>query len=349
MKNYTLLEYGCEDSREFRDANGSQQSTESAERKSLDPELLLPLSLNETLIGIMSLGAKQSEEPFSRTDIRLLDSVAAQTGLALENGRLTAAITAEVAAREKHKRELEIARDVQERLFPQEYPPVSGLDYAGACRPALGVGGDYYDFILLTPSRIGIAVGDVSGKGIPAALLMATLRAFLRGQTIHRSEAGQTDLTHVMANLNRLVFESSAANRYATFFYGELDAVSGVLTYVNGGHNPPMLFRQSTDGAEVVRLDAGGPVIGLMEGCVYRQGSVTLERGDVLVAYTDGVSEAMNSVDEEWGEERLKQAVRPNRSASARELIDRLMTSADAFVSGAPQHDDMTLIVIRAI
>jgi sigma-B regulation protein RsbU (phosphoserine phosphatase) len=337
---------------QFDDQNSWVQSTEGAERDSLEalsPELLLPLSLNETLLGIMSLGPKQSEEPFSRTDIRLLDSVAAQTGLALENGRLTAAITAEVAARAKYRRELEIAHDVQERLFPQEYPAIAGLDYAGACRPALGVGGDYYDFVPLTPARLGIAIGDVSGKGIPAALLMATLRAFLRGQTIHHSGSARTDLTAVMANLNALVFESSAANRYATFFYGEFDAATRVLTYVNGGHNPPMLFRQSSHGVEVFRLDAGGPVIGLMEACRYREGSVTLERGDVLVAYTDGVSESMNAADEEWGEERFAEAVRPWRSLPARDLIDHIMRSADAFAAGAPQHDDMTVVVVRAI
>ncbi len=326
------------------------QTADGVERESLaalDPELLLPLSLNDTLVGIMSLGAKQSEEPFSGSDIRLLDSVAAQTGLALENGRLTAAISAEVAARAKYTRELEIAHDVQERLFPQECAAVAGLDYAGACRPALGVGGDYYDFILLSPTRLGIAIGDVSGKGMPAALLMATLRAFLRGQTMQPIDGQPRDLTHVMANLNRLVFESSAANRYATFFYGELDVATRELTYANGGHNPPMLFRHAGGGVDLVRLDAGGPVIGLMEDCVYRQGAVTLEPGDVLVAYTDGVSEAMNAADEEWGEDRMKDAIAPQRSVAARALIDRVMRSADAFVAGAPQHDDMTLVVIR--
>jgi sigma-B regulation protein RsbU (phosphoserine phosphatase) len=331
---------------EFDNADSWVQLVDNAERAALErlhAELLLPLSFNEELLGIMSLGPKQSEEPFSRTDIRLLDSVAAQTGLALENGRLTAAIKAEVAAREKQKRELEIAHEVQERLFPQEYPPVAGLDYAGACRPALGVGGDYYDFILLSKTELGIAIGDVSGKGIPAALLMATLRAYLRGQMLQR----ERDLTLVMRNLNTLVFESSAPNRYATFFYAELDAASRVLNYVNAGHNPPMLFRHLQGGQEVVRLDTGGPVIGLMEDCCYRQGRVVLETGDVLVAYTDGMSEAMNAVDEEWGEERLTHAVQSKRTAPARALIDHLMIAADAFVAGAPQHDDMTLIVLR--
>ena len=325
------------------------QATEGGERRALaalQPELLLPLSLNDKILGIMSLGPKQSEEPFSKTDIRLLDSVAAQTGLALENGRLTAAVAAEVAAHAKQTRDIEIARDVQQRLLPQEFPPIPGLDYAGACRAALGVGGDYYDFIPLPKTQLGIAIGDVSGKGIPAALLMASLRAYLRGaQTIHH----QADLTEVMRNLNMLVYESSAANRYATFFYGELDVPSRTLTYVNAGHNPPMLFRKAAEGGEVVRLDAGGMVIGLIEDCVYQQGTVTLAAGDVLVAYTDGVSEAMNAENEEWGEERFMEVIGQRRAMSARALIDVLMTSADAFVAGAPQHDDMTLLVVRAI
>jgi len=332
----------------FEDPDSWVQLTDGEERASLEalrPELLLPVAVNENVLGIMSLGPKQSEEPFSKTDIRLLDSVAAQTGLALENARLTEAIKAETAAREKHRRELEIAHDVQQRLFPQERPPMPGFDYAGACRPALGVGGDYYDFIALSNAALGIAIGDVSGKGMPAALLMATLRAYLRGQITQR----QTDLTVMMANLNKLVFESSAANRYATFFYGELDASSRTLHYVNAGHNPPMLFRQVNGGQEVQRLDTGGPVIGLMEECCYRQGQVTLEAGDVLVAYTDGVSEAMNGSDIEWGEERLMEAVWPNRDTPACGLIDRMIASADAFVAGAPQYDDMTLVIVRVM
>ncbi|HKV46798.1 MAG TPA: SpoIIE family protein phosphatase [Candidatus Acidoferrales bacterium] len=332
----------------FEDANSWVQLTDDRERASLEqlkPELLLPISLNEQVLGIMSLGTKQSEEAFSKTDIRLLDSVAAQTGLALENGRLTQAIAVEIAEREKQNREIEIARDVQQRLFPQEYPPVAGLDYAGACRPALGVGGDYYDFMLLSKSELGIAIGDVSGKGIPAALLMATLRAFLRGQTVERKK----DLTSLIANLNRLVYESSESNRYATFFYAEFDAASRTMNYVNAGHNAPMVFRQRNGVPDVLRLDTGGPVIGLMEGWEYSQGTIELQPGDVFLAYTDGISEAMNAADEEWGEERMRSAVLANQHARAQGLIEQLMSSADEFVAGAPQHDDMTLIVVRLI
>jgi sigma-B regulation protein RsbU (phosphoserine phosphatase) len=265
--------------------------------------------------------------------------------LALENSRLTAQIAAEVANRVERTRELELAREVQERLFPQTHPPIAGLDYAGACRPALGVGGDYYDFIPLSDTGLGIAIGDVSGKGMPAALLMATLRAFLHGQTLH----SMTDLADVMVNLNRLVYESSSANRYATFFYAQYDASTRVLEYVNAGHNPPLIFRTPGDRHDVLRLETGGPVIGLMPDCSYSQGSVTLEEGDVLVLFTDGISEAMNAAGEEWGEERLAQVIGANRALQARELIEHITRKSDEVVAGAAQYDDMTLIAARVI
>jgi len=328
---------------EFENVDSWVQLTDGDERSALEelkPELLLPLSLKEKVLGIMSLGPKQSEEPFSPTDLRLLSSVAAQTGLALENGRLTEAIKEEVRAREKHNRELELGREVQERLFPQEYPVVPGLDYAGACRPALGVGGDYYDFLPMSSGGVGIAIGDISGKGIAAALLMATLRAFLRGQAIDH----ETDLSVVIANLNRLVFESSMQNRYATFFLATYDCASRVLRYVNAGHNAPIVVR--ADG-EIARLEAGGSVVGLMRAGSWEQSQVKLEPGDLLVAFTDGISEAMTHADEEWGEERLIAAAQTMRRSASKAILDHIVRSADAFVAGEPQYDDMTLIVAR--
>ena len=265
--------------------------------------------------------------------------------LALENRRLTAQIAAEVANRVERNRELDHAREVQQRLFPQACPPIAGLDYAGACRPALGVGGDYYDFIRLSETELGIAIGDVSGKGIPAALLMATLRAYLHGQTRHRV----ADLAEVMVNLNRLVYESSAANRYATFFYAQYDSSTRLLEYVNAGHNPPLIFGTRGRRRAVLRLDTSGPVIGLMPECSYVQQRVTLDEGDVLVLFTDGISEAMNAAGDEWGEERLTQVVEANRALPARELLDHIMRTSDEFVAGAAQYDDMTLITARVI
>jgi sigma-B regulation protein RsbU (phosphoserine phosphatase) len=152
-----------------------------------------------------------------------------------------------------------------------------------------------------------------------------------------------------MRNLNRLVYESSAANRYATFFYAEFDPSTRILNYVNGGHNPPMLFRGSGNGRGVVRLDTGGPVVGLVPDCTYMQGKLMLNQGDLLVAYTDGLSEAMNAADEEWGEEALMQTVQSNDSVPANTLITHLMEAADAFAAGAPQHDDMTTVVVRVV
>jgi sigma-B regulation protein RsbU (phosphoserine phosphatase) len=310
----------------------------------LGAELVLPLSVNEKVLGLLSLGPKLSEEPYSKADVRLLGSVAAQTGLALENSRLTAEVASEVAERAKITREIEIAREVQERLFPQELPAIPGLECAAVCRPALGVGGDYYDFLHLHDGRLGVAIGDVSGKGIPAALLMASLRASLRGQTIQRTD----DLAALMNNVSKLVYESSSANRYATFFYAQYEPVTRRLTYVNAGHNPPMIFRGERD---VLRLQTGGPVVGLLPMFAYEQSAITLEPGDLFVAFTDGISEAMNAAYEEWGEERLMETVwglRP-RDASAHQIMTGVIASADTFVAGAKQHDDMTIIVARIV
>ncbi|MGH9640313.1 MAG: PP2C family protein-serine/threonine phosphatase, partial [Bryobacteraceae bacterium] len=199
----------------------------------IDAEVLLGLPGRDRLLGILALGPKQSEEPYTSSDLRLLRSVAAQTGLALEVGELAHSLAREEAQRERIHREIEIAREVQERLFPQRIPQIPGIDLAGYCRPAQSVGGDYYDFIELENGRLGLAVGDISGKGISAALLMASLRASLRGMTLY----GSDDLAALMQKVNRLVYEASADNRYATFFFAVYDAASREMRYVNAGHN----------------------------------------------------------------------------------------------------------------
>jgi sigma-B regulation protein RsbU (phosphoserine phosphatase) len=303
----------------------------------LSAQLLVPIRSRDKMLGFMSLGPRQAEAPYTGSDVRLLASVAAQTGLSLENSRLTAAIAQEVAHRERLNREIEIAREVQERLFPQELPPVEGLDYYGACRPALGVGGDYYDFLALAGGTLGIAVGDVSGKGIAAALLMATLQAALRGRTM----AGDQDLGAIISHVNRVVYSSSAANRYATFFYAQYEPAARRLSYVNAGHNPPVILR----GAEVLRLEASGTVVGLLPDSPYEQGAVTLQPGDVFIAFTDGISEAMSVDHEEWSEEAMIAVAQECHGMNARQILERLMAAADAFAAGAPQHDDMTMVV----
>src|SRR5207302_6486951 len=310
-------------------------SQERSNLAQLEAELLLPLAARDHLLGFISLGQKRSEEPYSGNDLRLLQSVASQTGLALENARLTAAIAEEVAQRERMNREIEIAREVQERLFPQQLPAVVGLDYCGKCRPALGVGGDYYDFLGLAQGKLGIAIGDVSGKGISAALMMASLQASLRGQAL----VVPSDLAKLMGNVNRLVYEASSSNRYATFFYAQYDAASHRIDYVNAGHNPPFVFKRGN--GKIERLEQGGAVVGLLPEFVYEYGSIALESEDILVAYTDGISEAMNSEDEEWGEARMLEAIENCSGLCAAAMIEQRTTEADRFAAGGPQHDDM--------
>jgi sigma-B regulation protein RsbU (phosphoserine phosphatase) len=306
----------------------------------LEAQLLIPLLLKERLLGALVLGAKRSEAAYAPSDLKLLQSVGSQVALAIENGRLTTAVAADAVRRERLNREIEIAREVQERLLPQDLPTVPGLDFGGHCRPARGVGGDYYDFLALPHGRLGVAIGDVSGKGIPAALLMASLQASLRGQATF----GAIDLAELMARVNRLLCDSSTANRYATFFYGEYTPTTGAFDYVNAGHNAPMLLR--ADGS-VERLEQGGPVVGLIECAAYQAGRTQLRPGDRLLAYTDGLSEAMNPESEEWGEARLLAAYRGAAALSSAETNARLVAEADAFAAGAPQHDDMTVITVH--
>lgn len=321
-----------------------------AERNALNDlstELLVPLPGRTRLAGVIALGPKSSQEPYSKTDRQLLQTIASQTGLALENAELFENLTTEVTHRERISRELEIAREVQERLFPQTCPKVSGVDLAGFCRPAQVVGGDYYDFFLLPSTSadeapLALALGDISGKGISASLVMASLRASLR------SIAGlrQGDLGTLISRVNDMVYESSTASRYATFFYAEYDPVNHLLTYVNAGHNPPYVLR----GAETIALEATGTVVGLLAHSEYSQATLQLHPGDVLLAFTDGISEAMNHSDEEWGEDNMLASARhllsrPDCTTTADQLLTCIFDAADKFTDGAPQHDDMTLLV----
>lgn len=302
-------------------------------------QLLLPLSGRNGLVGMISLGPKRSEIPYSDTDVRLLQAVAWQTGMALENSRLLASLAEEAAQRERLNLELEIAREVQERLFPQKYPEIAGITCAGYCRPARGVGGDYYDFLKLPDGKLGMAIGDVSGKGIGAALLMAGLQASLRGQAI----AGRDDLASLMGTVNRLVYEASTSNRYATFFYAEYYPADGNLVYVNAGHNPPFVLR----GTQVIRLETGGPVVGLLPGAAYEQGFCPMHPGDVLLLYTDGMNEAQTEGDEEWGDDRFIAAATDNIHLDPARMIEAIFAGADAFTGNATQFDDMTLVVVK--
>lgn len=334
-------------------------------------DLVIPLRLNRDIIGLMLLGEKQSEEPYSREDKELLMTVAAQTALGVERARLSA----EMAREERLKREVEIAQEVQARLFPQSVPRLTTLDVAGVCVPAQGVAGDYYDFLPLAPGRIGVAVGDISGKGISAALLMANLQASLRSQA---ALAGD-DVSRLLSTVNKLLFHSTGVNKYATLFYATYDETTRRLTYANAGHNGPLLIRRrSPNGVRgignpssrmmqpaasgnlalateievpvgVQRLETGGLVIGAFESPHFQQETIHLDSGDIVVAYTDGISEAHAPDDEVFGEERLEQLVLQNQTLPASELVNLIVQAVTDFTHGAEQHDDMTLVVMKVL
>jgi sigma-B regulation protein RsbU (phosphoserine phosphatase) len=326
--------------------------------------LMLPIVTKGNLLGILSLGPRLGDLPYGRQDRRLLEAVAWQLAFAIENSRLVRSMVEE----ERLRRELTLASEVQRRLFPERAPALGALDLCGVCYPAQGVGGDYYDFLDLGEGRIGLAVADVAGKGISAALLMSIVQASLRSQ----ARSADAALTELVASMNRLLYRSTARNSFASFFYARFDAGAGRLTYVNAGHNPPLLVRGNGGSArasgrralaqaggpavqqaaiaerDVVEvLKSGGIVLGATEHATYEQESLPFAADDVLVAYTDGVTEAWSAEGEEFGEDRLREVVVGSRELPAREIADRVVHAVREWCREAPQADDLTLVVAK--
>jgi len=243
-------------------------------------------------------------------------------------------------AEQRATRDLEIARDVQARLFPQSNPVVAGLDYAGICIQARQVGGDYFDFLALGVDRIGLVLGDIAGKGIAGALLMASLQAILRSQCANNPKEPLAQLSFV----NQLFYENTGDHAYATLFFCEYWAESHRLRFANCGHLPGLLLRK---GSGVERLESTTTVLGLFAKWDSAIEETVFLPGDVLVLYSDGVSEAANEAGDEFGEERLIEAVRRHRGLSAKSLLDALVEEVRDF-STLEQQDDITLIVARS-
>jgi serine phosphatase RsbU (regulator of sigma subunit) len=307
--------------------------------EALVPECLTPvLGRAGRLVGLIALGERLSEESYSREDRRLLSSVAAHAGIALENVRLAARMAERLEAERRASYEMQIAEQVQRRLFPQVMPALRTLEYAGGCRQARAVGGDYYDFLEREPGRVGLVLADVSGKGISAALLMATLQASLRSQ-----HAAVSDPAALLAAVNRVFHPSAAPNRFATVFFGDYDDATRRLRYVNCGHNAPAVLRA---GGAVDRLPATATVLGLFEELECAVSEVALGPGDLLLVFSDGASEAFSDAGEEYGEERLIQTALAHRAAPVPELLQAVMAEVARF-SGKNQEDDLTLLVGR--
>lgn len=354
--------------RAFGDAMPAKREArrrESVVLKRLNARLLLQVKIKDQLAGFVLLGPRRGQHGYFARDREMLMSLAGQLAFVIENAKLVERL----AAQEQLRRELVLAAEVQQRFLPERPPVLTHLELSGICQPARGVGGDYYDFLLLDNKQVGIAIADVSGKGISAALVMSNVQAALRSQKMatcpdQPSEHAQAEM---IANINRLLCRSTGLGTYVTFFYAEYDEQTRQLTYVNAGHNPPLLFRAQSNGdkpttsamqaipllsgqhiqAQCSLLDKGGPVIGLFEHSRYEQETVNLRSGDLLVAYTDGVTEALNAVGEEFGEGRLRTVIAEHLHLPAETVRDVLMHRVAAWSLGEPQYDDLTFVIMK--
>jgi len=305
------------------------------EKFPIDSMLSVPLKTKGNLIGVLNVFNKINEEGFTLDDQRTLSIIATQSAQVVENARLYD----EEQSLKKIEEELNFATDIQTNLLPKLNPKIYGYDIAGKSIPAKEVGGDYYDFISIDEDKNAICLGDISGKGMPAAMLMANLQATLRGQAIFTSSAGEC-----LTRANKLLYRSTDLQKFATLFYGILDSSKDVLHFSNAGHDPPFLI--SVDKA-TTRLTKGGTVLGFMEDYQFEEDSVILKSGDIIIIYSDGITEAMNGNDEEYGEEKLLTILKKNTLLKAEEIIEKIFESIKLHVKGVPQSDDITIVVIK--
>ncbi|HKV40135.1 MAG TPA: SpoIIE family protein phosphatase [Blastocatellia bacterium] len=296
--------------------------------------MAVPLFSGEETFGMIYVD-NPLDDRFSEEDLKVLTTIASVASIKIEHERLLE----ERLEKRRMEEELKVASEIQLRLQPIAPPSLPGWDMTGVSFPCREIGGDYYDFIQSKDGRFVIALGDVSGKGTGAALLMSSLHACVRAQS-------QTSATicEAMAELNRYLYENTPSNKFATLFYGKVDPDTGVLSYSNCGHNPPLLIRPR---GGLIRLDIGGLPIGVMQGSGYREGQIEFEPGDVLCIYSDGITESIDEAGEEFGEARLIEVISKNLNRSAAGLRDRIDESLSRFVGTAPPIDDMTLMIVK--
>jgi phosphoserine phosphatase RsbU/P len=299
--------------------------------------LSVPLIVKSRLIGILTVYNKKEAAGFTPDDQRLLSIIASQSSQVIENSRLYEAEKALL----QMEQDVRMAQKIQSDLLPKEAPTVESYAIIGQTIPARTVGGDYFDFIRLSEHLLGLCVGDVSGKGLPASLLMANLQATIRGQVHQRSSVAES-----LQRANVLLFHSTSAEKFATVFYGQLDVTAHTLTYCNAGHEPPLLV--SADGT-VLRLEAGGMMLGAFEGYPFAEETVPLSPGDVLAIVTDGITEAADPSGALFGTDRLLETIQAHRGDSVERISDALMQSVREYTQGLPQADDTTLLVVKRL
>jgi len=287
----------------------------------------------EKRIGVLYLDSRERGALLSRAARAALETLATEAAVAIENARLYR----ETLEKARMEQELRIAAEIQQALLPEPRRKGQFFEAVGQSVPCRSIGGDFFDYVDLPSGAFGFAVGDVAGKGAPAALLTAVLQGVFASQASSGSSPSET-LSRVNIALIRRAIES----RFATALYAII-CPKGELTYCNAGHNPPMVFGRNG----VQRLDKGGLILGLFEHATFEEGTVTLEAGDLLVAFSDGVTEALSIEGEEYGEQRLLDCVQANRDKSVSELLDSIFASVREFTAGAVQSDDVTALVLR--
>jgi sigma-B regulation protein RsbU (phosphoserine phosphatase) len=299
-------------------------------------EMVAPIISNTEVIGVFDLESDELNA-YSEDDLQVLALLASQVAIIIEKVMLHE----QLIEKKRLEGQLEVARQVQLELLPARDPQLEGYDISAYNFPTEEVSGDYYDWVQIYDDQIGLVIADVSGKGVPAALLMAFLRASLRAAT----HVGYSP--HIsMAKVNYLLWESIERNQFVTAFYGILDVTNKTLTYTNAGHNPPILLKQNGD---LSFIDRGSIPLGMFRDTRYHEYYLTTDPGDVLMLYTDGVTEANDPHGEEFGRDRLAQAVIANRQLGARELISAVYTEVLAWTGGRGATDDVTFFVIKAL
>lgn len=296
--------------------------------------LSVPMIIKGKMIGILSLFNKTSSDGFTESDQRLLSIIAAQSANVIENSRLFAEENKLIQI----QKEIQVATGIQKNLLPLEMPDIKGYDIYAVNIPAQEVGGDYYDFIKISESKTAIALGDVSGKGLPAAMLMANLQATLRGQLLFCN-----CLNDCIKRANNLLYKSTDGSKFVTLFLGILDTETNSLIYTNAGHNVPILLRKD----KKIKLDKGGMILGCMENIEFEEEEITFEKDSTLVIYSDGITEAINEAEEEFGEERLEKTFMENRNESSQNIIKNILNELKLHVGNNPQSDDITIMVIK--
>lgn len=302
--------------------------------------MAMPLRMQDEMRGVLLIGPRATGRAYSEADVAFVASLGTLALTAVENAALVEARI----EKERLEEELRLARTIQKRLLPAEMPTVSGYEIASLSLASRHVAGDYFDLLTLTGGNLLVAIADVSGKGAPAALLMANLQAGLR-LLRQGLDPDNPDLAAATKKLNRVVCENTDAASFITFFWGVLDPRTGRFVYVNAGHNPPRLVR---DGTGLEPLEAGGLILGVLPDAHYEEGEAHIATGDALVLYTDGVTEARNSEDEEYDEARLDVALGRHCGLSADACLKALRLDVETFIAGVPYTDDVTLLVLKA-